>query len=180
MGQNISALRGIVSNIQRICNSLRSLVSADLMRQGLAIIAKIKDFIAAFPWCYSAAFTVGAFIYFLPKMLNMFADWMRELWSAWDNLKSAWRGEPKPGSSGSDPGAKVSQLEKRIEELETENMKMEKLLEENRIYAIKHSIRPVNVFIQNNYYNTDTDKRTETRKSTNRNENENENVLCNL
>lgn len=79
MGQNISTLRGIVSSIETIIEGLRSLVSGDLIRQGLAIVASIKEFIAAFPWYYSVAFAVGAFIYFLPKILNMMADWIREL-----------------------------------------------------------------------------------------------------
>lgn len=111
-------------------------------------------------------------------MLNMFADWIRELQSAWENLKSAWRGGPRPDPSGSDSGTKVAQLEKRIDELKVENQKMRKLLEENQVYAIKHSIRPVNVFIQNNYYKTDdTNKRTARRETA---DNSNENLLCNL
>lgn len=173
MGQNISALRGILSSIETIIGGLRSLVSADLVRQGLAIVAKIKDFIAAFPWYYSAAFAVAVFIYFLPEILNMLADWIRALRSAWENLKKAWRGGDDGSKPDSDAGTEVAQLEKRIKELEAENKKLENLLEENRQYAAKNNITPVNIFVQNNHYNTNTNERKETRKTTN------ENVLYN-
>lgn len=168
MGQNISALRGIVSSIETIIAGLRALVSTDLVRQGLAIVASIKEFIAAFPWFYTAAFAVAAFLYFLPEILNKLADWIRALKSAWENLKRAWRGGKggsDSGSSASSSDAKVAQLEKRINELEAENRKLENLLEENRQYAAKNNIRPVNIFIQNNYYNT-----TNERRAINRNE----------
>lgn len=175
MGQNVSALRGIASSIGTIIEGLRTLVSADLITQGLAILAKIKEFIAAIPWIYTAAFIVAVFIYFLPEILNMMADWIRRLKAAWQNLKDAWRGgkggskggsKGEPGSSGS--GAEADQLERRVKELEAENRKLEKLLEENRQYAAKNNITPINIFVQNNHYNANTSTNENTR--INRNE----------
>lgn len=168
MGQNVSTLRDIGSAIEAICAALRPLVSSDLVRQGLAIDAKIKEFIAAIPWFYSAAFIVAVFIYFLPQILNMMADWLRALRAAWENLKSAWGDDPKPGSrDDSKPGApgsaKADQLEKRINKLEAENEKLRKLLEENQKYATENNVKPIDIFDQN----TETlETRKEARKQT--------------
>lgn len=147
MGQNIATLQGCVANIQNICVSLRSLVSADLYTQGVTIVVKIKEFVRAFPWFYSVPLSVGAFIYFLPGLLNMMADWIRALRAAWNNLKSAWRGNSKADSSGSDASAKAAKLEKKIEALEAENKKLQRLLETNQDYAMKNNISPVDIFV---------------------------------
>lgn len=149
MGQSVSTLRGILTNIEVICDGLRNLLCANLVGQGLVIVAKLKEFIAAFPWYYSTAFSVGAFVYFLPEILNLMAEWIRALRSAWQKFKYVYSNVLLSGSSGSTINA--NQLEKRIEELEIENKKMEKLLKENQDYAGKHSTRPFNIFVQNNY-----------------------------
>lgn len=149
MGQSVSTLRGIVSHIEAVCESLRILVSAELVAQGLVIVAKIKEFIAAFPWYYSTAFSVGVCTYFLPEIINMMADWIRALRSAWQKFKYVYSNVLLSGSSGSTVTS--TQLEKKIEELEIENRKLEKLMKENQDYAEKNSTRPFNIFVQNDY-----------------------------
>lgn len=149
MGQSVSTLRGIVSNIEAVCESLRTLVCAELVAQGLVIVAKIKEFIGAFPWYYSTAFSVGACTYFLPEILNMMADWIRALRSAWQKLKYVYSNVLLSGSPGST--VRLTELEKKIEELEIENRKLEKLARENQDYAQKKSTRPFNIFVQSDY-----------------------------
>lgn len=147
MGQGVSTLRGILSNVETVCNGLHNLVSVDLVGQGLVIVAKIKEFTAAFPWYYSTAFAVGAFIYFLPEILNMMAEWIRALRSAWQKFKYVYSNVLLSGSSGST--VKSTQLEKGIVTLEVEYKNLEKLLKKNQDYAIKNSTRPFNILMQN-------------------------------
>lgn len=149
MGQAVSTLRGIVANIESVCESLCGLVSDDLVAHGLVIVAKIKEFIGAFPWYYSTAFSVGACTYFLPEISNMMADWIRALRLAWQKFKYVYSNLLSSGSSTSK--MRLTQLEKNIEELDTENKRLDKLLKETQEYAQKNSTRPFNIFIQNNY-----------------------------
>lgn len=138
--------------IEAICDELRNLVCAGMVGQGLVIVAKVKLFIAAFPWYYSTAFAAGAIVYFLPEILNMMDEWIGALRSVWQNVKTTRSNVLLSISSTTSP--KATQLEKCIKELETENKKMQKLLKENQEYAEKNSTRPFNIFIQNSYSQT--------------------------
>lgn len=142
MGKTISTLKDIVIIIKESCDVLGKF-DAKLAAPGLKILSKMRAFLLFIPWYVYAAVAVGLFIYFLPTILKLLADWISSLRSASTDLRNAWSEGSESDSSDSDSAERVSQLEKVIEDLQAGFNRMESLLKEYQDYAVKNNILPM-------------------------------------
>lgn len=142
MGKTISTLKDIVIIIKESCEVLGKL-DAKLAAPGLKILSKLRAFLLFIPWYVYAALAVGVFIYFLPTILKMLADWISSLRSASADLREAWSEGSESDSPDSESAERVSQLEKVIEDLQAGFNRMENMLKDYQDYAVKNNILPM-------------------------------------
>lgn len=142
MGQIFSILKNIIIIIKESCDVLGKM-DPKLAAPGLGILSKIRLIFAFIPWYIYGAIAVGGSLYFLPRMMKMLADWINSLKSASSDLKKACRNGSEAETSNTDSAAKVTQLEKVIEDLQAGFERMEKMLKDYQDYAVKHNILPM-------------------------------------